>query len=66
MTDSSAPPVPRHTAVLTGNVGEPIKLTELMLNGVTAEAAREGQTSKSGHGFISRLTTSLFTGSWRA
>ncbi|MBU2532340.1 MAG: hypothetical protein KKB37_06340 [Alphaproteobacteria bacterium] len=34
------------SGVLSGNVGEPIKLTDLTLGGVSAEAARIGQTVK--------------------
>ncbi|MER9371828.1 hypothetical protein [Mesorhizobium sp. M0491] len=47
MTESFEPiadkPAP---GVLAGNLGTPIKLTELMLNGVTAEAGRGGATIK--------------------
>jgi hypothetical protein len=41
----SPEPIPEQPAplVLTGNLGEPIKLTELQLNGVTAEAGRSGE-----------------------
>jgi len=37
-------PVPPAPGVLAGNLGKPIKLTGLMLDGVTAEAGRGGQT----------------------
>ncbi|SMH30227.1 hypothetical protein [Mesorhizobium australicum] len=45
MTESSEP-IPDQPApgVLAGNLGKPIKLTDLQLNGVTAEAGRGGQT----------------------
>lgn len=45
MAESSddKPPQP---GVLAGNLGEPIKLSELQLDGVTAEAGRDGQMIK--------------------
>ncbi len=39
-------PKPPQAGTLVGNLGEPIKLTELQLNGVSAEAARPGQPIK--------------------
>ena len=44
-SSSSSDNTPGH-GVLAGNLGEPIKLTDLKLAGVSAEAARRGQTLK--------------------
>lgn len=45
--ESSEPiPVPPAPSVLVGNLGKPIKLTELQLDGVAAEASRAGETIK--------------------
>lgn len=47
MTEPSKPrPGQPLAGVLAGNLGKPISLTDLQINGVSAEAARDGQTVK--------------------
>ncbi len=45
MAESQPPKLPK-AGTLAGNLGEPIKLKELQLNGVAAEAAKSGQELK--------------------